>query len=122
MTPAETPDITASISARRLSSWALAVTSAMVCSCSRSVIPLNAVAKRADLVLRLRHRHARRQIALGDAPRGATSWLIGRTSRSATASADPSQSDDQQRDAEQRDIELELERARPRLQRRNIRG
>ena len=45
-----TPDSTASVKARRLSSWALAVTSAPVCSSSRLVIRLKALPSVADLV------------------------------------------------------------------------
>ena len=85
---ADTPDITASISARRLSSWALAVTSALVCSCSRAGHAVERVGQRADLVVargvRARARSDRRP---RPARAASTSSPTGRTSRSATASA-----------------------------------
>ena len=70
ITPAVTLDSTASMKARRVSSWVLAERSAPVCSSSRPVIRLNAVGQRLDLVLGLGDRHAGREIALLDPPRG----------------------------------------------------
>ena len=71
MTPAVTLDSTASMKARRVSSWALAVTQRAVCSSSRPVIRLKAVAERLDLVLGLGDRHPRREVARLDPPGGA---------------------------------------------------
>ena len=87
ITPADTPDITASISARRLSSWALAVTSALFCASSRSVMRLNAVAS-VPTSSRAVVSGTRAERSPPSTRRAAsTSCPTGRTSRSATASA-----------------------------------
>ena len=80
ITPAVTPDITASISARRLSS-------APVCACSRSVIWLNALPSvPSSSWTRVSGTRADRS-PVATLCAAATSAPTGRTSRSATSSA-----------------------------------
>ena len=121
MMPAVTPDSTASMKARRLSSWALAETRSPVCSSSRSVIRLNArprpisswtshsvtrwiSRRRPGRRGRRRSRAGRRRPARRPAAPG------GRP-----AERDPDRkADDQERHQQQRRVEAELQGARAR--------
>ncbi len=70
MTPAVTLDRTASMNARRVSTWALAARNAPVCSSSRPLIRLKAVASVCTSSSDLRHRHPGGEVAFLDPPRG----------------------------------------------------
>ena len=86
-TPAVTLDSTASMKARRVSSWVLAVRSAVVCSSSRSVIRLNAAASTwtSSSLSGISTRVEKSPSSIR--PAALTSWPTGRTSRSASFSA-----------------------------------
>ena len=71
ITPAVTLDSTASMKARRVSSWALAVRSSLVCSSSRPAIRLKAVASVWISSSVPVDRDPRREVALLDPPGGA---------------------------------------------------
>ena len=80
MTPAVTLDSTASMNARRVSSWLLAAIKRAGLLLSRPVIRLKAVASVCDFVLGVGDRHAGREIALLD-PAGGGDQLPDRANQ-----------------------------------------